>query len=219
METLIIIIASIVSVLSTWHLQRITSPDSEKIKRAVRVSGLCALIVVVLAGWNQYQSIVSARNLRSSEIDLDVSENIAGRRISIIDNFFKIYLLSPTISTYTKYNEGLKKASLDQDEKFSYENVTNLSTKKSLQEAREAFENLQFQAKELLDLSIRYPNRVPTTVVEWATLTLNIEFNDLPNHISSYRESPTINRYETLLGTATGSAIKSVISATKNIEK
>ncbi|SHE63665.1 hypothetical protein [Vibrio gazogenes] len=223
--SLSVVLLSIICVISVWHLNRVLSPDNSRAKMAVRFVGSFSIVLVLLSGINQFNSNNSAKNIRKYELDLKVGENLAERRISILDNYFKVYMRSVVVSNYSMYQAGIKNLTEDEKRTLSWDQGVlpkrerERERERELESARESFEILQRQAREILDLSIRYPHRVPKQMTEWAKKTLNIKFLDLPNYINAYSDSLTVINYAKSLGSATGEAIQTVRTATEKLEK
>lgn len=215
--TIMIFVASVVSLLAAWHLQRITTQDSPNIHFAVRLNAVAALIVICFAFYSQYQNVAMSEKIRKIEIDLSVSENIAQRRIKILKLYSQILNSSFNTNSYIRYNKDINSMPVELRRTLAWKKVVEGSQVKALEGTKKSFSLLQEQALEIIDLSGRFPLRVPESTKKWANKTIKMKFDELPKYINAYDQTDESMKYAKELGEAFGSVIGEVIKAKKTL--
>lgn len=213
-ETLIA--TSVLSVGATLHAARLTAGDNKKQIRAARISSVVALLVLALTWANYYATEKRADEVANAELDLNVAEQVAQRAIPVLDAYFSLLQRHSTVFNYLSYQEGLKQVHA-LTPSFQWENNATPTLKSELEQARNSHAVLHQSAKEVLVLSDRYPSRVPKAVLDWASLTLGVSFEQVPRYFDPYKEQPEAVEYARKLGNALHSAAKSVRAADDKI--
>ncbi|WP_154662607.1 hypothetical protein [Solimonas flava] len=213
-----LIATSVLSVGAALHAARLTAGDNEKQIRAARVSSAIALMVLALTWANYYENKKRADEVSDAELNLNVAEQIAQRTIPVLDAYFSLLQRHATVFNYLSYQEGLKQAHAFSS-LLQWENQVTPTVIRELEQARNAHASLVQSAKEVLALSDRFPTRVPSEALDWASLTLGITFDQVPRYFDPYKELPEAVEYAEKLGRALSSAKETVRAADGTITR
>ncbi|MNV11027.1 hypothetical protein D3C71_1015750 [compost metagenome] len=109
------------------------------------------------------------------------------------------------LKNHKNYQQSLLKIPSEVAQRFNWNSVASSKDKEGLVEARRAFADLQRVARKVLNESLMYGARYPEAMATWATRTLEVEVDALPELLS---ETPAAQAYAMLIGEATGVSMK-----------
>ena len=174
-------VAAVLVAFATWRKDYAKDGHNVKVLRASNLGAICSVLVVVLAGTNQYVSSKQRAALRSTQLQLSVLQDLSRYRVEMLDAY--MFLLFHPDITYNYVN-------LEQERERNvvpmppWETLVNESDRQELKEAKSAFDRLQKIAREVLMQAATYSNAVPERLTEWATTTLSLHFNNVPQVIN-----------------------------------
>jgi hypothetical protein len=184
--------------------------------RASNLGAICSVLVVVLAGTNQYISSKQSAALRSTQLQLSVLQDLSRYRVDMADAYMWLILHSEVTYNFVSYEqtrEGIA-AAIPQ-----WETVASEPLRQELKESKSAFERLQKIAREVLKQAATYPNAVPEPLTEWATTTLSLHFNNVPQVINTYLNSAESQKYAQLIGRAIGVVTGQIASKAQEVSQ
>lgn len=211
------LITSLVAGFATWRRDRIKDGNNVQVRNAIRFSAVLSLIVVALAGANQYHSAKQAATLRVAQLRLSVLQGLSSYRIEMLDNYWVLVMNSVVTTNYASL-QAARKSSLGAAAAVEgLEARMSDSWREELKDAKAAFERLQKISREVLIHSATYPGMVPDSLVKWAETTLALQFTDVPKVANAYRVTAEAQQYASLLGLAIGSMTGEAAGAAEKI--
>jgi hypothetical protein len=194
-------LAAVLVAFASWYKDRAKDGQNVKVLRASNLGVICSVLVVVLAGSNQYSSSKQSAALRSAQLQLSVLQDLSRYRVEMVDTYIWLLLHSTVIYNFVGYEQAREGIAAPIPH---WETVASEPLRQELKEAKSTFERLQKIAREVLMQAATYPTAVPEPLTEWATTTLSLHFNNLPQVINGYSNTAESQKYAELIGRAVG---------------
>ena len=147
------------------------------------------MAAVVLAFWAAIDTDADAKKLRNAKLDMAAAQAASQHSVPIWDYYFlKLLPAAPMLENYFEYRKGLDTMPHVLQERHAWDRVAAPRLIQDRDSALEAFAGLQRIARAVLGESEVYGNRYPSSLVEWASRTLEIKANDLPRLLGATHE-------------------------------
>ncbi|MDN7936226.1 hypothetical protein QZM52_33655 [Burkholderia metallica] len=211
-------ISAILACFASLHKDRIKDGRNPRILKAIRISALASCMVVVVALFNQYYARQQASALRTEQLRLTVLTSLSDYRVQILDDFVWLLTHSTTTKNYLNY-ETARASSAEAAATPDWQTMAPDVLRSELIKSRSAFDQLQTISRDILMAATTYPSMVPKPLVDWATVTLQLKFSDLPKFIDSYHPTPQSLHYAQLTGLAVGAITDGIMSSAAVVTK
>lgn len=215
MLTLILFFATIVTLAASWYRERQCEADSQAAKMALHIIFWAQVLVAVLAVVNVVKAERDAKELRVAQIDKEVLVELFRHQIPILDNYFVLIKTASVIRNYSEYKRVFEQLP-PQLQNRPWEVLVPQEQVEERDAARAAFWELQRISREVLALHLRYGERVPPPVVEWASITLGLAFEQIPTYA---RATPEGLKYATTLGNGIGFSVAKLQDSLRRLEQ
>lgn len=215
MLTWILLFASIAALVASLYKDRKIEADTPTVKRALRINIAVQVVVAVLATYNVVQTERDARELRVAQNDKEILVEVSRLQIPILDNYSVLMQTASAVRNYSEYQRAFEQ--LPPQLQFRpWEIVAPPTQVGERDAARAAFGDLQRMSREVLALQLRYGERVPGAIAEWAAITSALKFEQIPIYA---RATPEGLQYVSLLGNGIGVSVAKLQAALRRLEQ
>ncbi|MFT3814796.1 MAG: hypothetical protein QM740_15710 [Acidovorax sp.] len=208
---------ALVALIASLHKERLVAPLASPVIRAIRFHHAAQFAAVVLALWAAIDTDADAKKLRNAQLDMAAAQAASQHSVPILDYYFlKLLPAAPALKNYYEYHKGLDTMPRVLQERHAWDRVAAPRLIQDRDSALEAFAGLQRIARAVLAESEVYGNRYPSSLVEWASRTLETKANDLPRLLSATHEGIA---YAELTGISIGRSTTVAKDAMERLEK
>lgn len=206
---------SLLSLAASLYKDRKTEESTQSVKNALRISYVFQIAVLLIGTYISAQSDSDAKALRIAQNEKEVLVAVLHFQLPALDNYFALVKNSSSIKNYVEYSQSFNQIPAKL-EKLSWESIATSHQISERDAAKYAFAELQRISRELLMLQSQYGDRIPLPVNEWASLTIKLQFEQLPQLL---RNTPEGLQYANLLGRAFGVSSGKLQSTLVQIEE
>lgn len=197
-----IIILSIIGIFIATY-KDIIKEDNKKVKIALIAVMIISIMSVGLLSYKEWDAGKKEDEYKRNQQTQLILQDVLKYRIAILDNYTFLVTKSWLLFNYMNWEEARKHNDSNHFMK-PWEELVSEETKNDFYKSKQAFEELQKIARDILILSATYKNIVPDSSVRWAEKTLSLRFDELSKMIDGYRSDKEVLDYAKLTGQSIG---------------
>lgn len=211
----ILLFATLLALIASLYRDRMIEANTSSVRRALRINVATHAVVAVLATVNVVNSEHNARELRITQNDKEILVELSQHQIPILDNYSVLIQTASVVRNYVEYKRAFEQLP-PQLQTRPWEILVPPARVDERDAARAAFVELQRISREILALQLRYGERVPRPITDWAETTADLAFEQVPTYV---RDTPEGLQYATSLGNGIGISVVKLQGALRRLEQ